>query len=88
MKWKISYSKEAEKFINEQDIKAKVRNALKKFLQRLKGKHVNIDIRKLVGNWEGYYRIRVGKIRIIFAISKESKVIFVEKVDHRGGVYK
>ena len=49
---------------------------------------VNIDIRKLVGTWEGYYRIRVSKIRIIFAISKESKEIFVEKVDHRGGVYK
>ena len=33
MKWKIRYSKEAEKFINEQDIRDKVRNALRKFLQ-------------------------------------------------------
>jgi len=36
MKWKIRYSKEAEKFINEQDIRDKVRNALRKFLQKVK----------------------------------------------------
>ena len=54
----------------------------------MKGKDVNIDLKKLVGNWEGYYRIRIGKMRIIFDMSKEGKEIFVEKVDHRGDVYK
>lgn len=34
MKWKVRYSKEAEKFINKQDIRDKVRNAIRKFLQR------------------------------------------------------
>jgi len=41
-----------------------------------------------VGKWKGYYRIRIGKIRVIFDISKESREIFVEKVDYRGRVYK
>ena len=36
MKWKVKYSKEAEKFINKQDIRDKVRNAIRKFLQRMK----------------------------------------------------
>jgi mRNA interferase RelE/StbE len=88
MKWKIGYSREAEKFINKQDIREKVKNALKKFLQAMKGESVNLDLTKLSGDWKGYYRIRIGKIRIIFDISKESREIFVEKVDHRGDVYK
>jgi mRNA interferase RelE/StbE len=65
-----------------------VRNALKKFLQAMKGESVNLDLTKLLGNWKGYYRIRIGKIRIIFDISKVSREIFVEEVDHRGDVYK
>ncbi len=65
-----------------------MRNALKKFLQAMKGESVNLDLTKLLGNWKGYYRIRIGKIRIIFDISKVSREIFVEEVDHRGDVYK
>jgi len=49
----------------------------------MKGKNVNIDLKKLVGKWKGYYRIRIGKIRVIFDISKESREIFVEKVDEQ-----
>jgi len=37
MKWKIRYSKEAENFINKQGIRENVRNALIKFLQKMKG---------------------------------------------------
>ena len=88
MKWKIEYSKEAKKFIDEQNIWDGVRSGMRKFLQRMKGKNVNIDLKKLVGNWKGYYRIRIGKIRVIFDVSKESREIFVEKVDYRGKVYK
>jgi mRNA interferase RelE/StbE len=88
MKWKVRYSKEAEKFINEQDIRDKVRNAIRKFLQKMKGEDINIDLKKLMGHWEGYYRIRIGKIRIIFDISKKTKEIFIEKVDYRGDIYK
>ena len=88
MKWKIRYSKEAENFIKKQGIRENVRNALIKFFQKMKGESVNIDLKKLLGDWEGYYRIRVGKVRIIFKIDKENKEIFVERVDHRGNVYK
>jgi len=88
MKWKVEYSKEAKKFIDEQNIGREVRSGIRKFLQRIKGKDVNINLKKLVGNWKGYYRIRIGKIRVIFDVSKENREIFVEKVDHRGKVYK
>ena len=88
MKWKVEYSKEAKKFINDQNIWSEVRSGMRKFLQKMKGKNVNIDLKKLVGKWKGYYRIRIGKIRVIFDVSKESREIFVEKVDYRGRVYK
>jgi len=54
MKWEIEYSKEAKKFIDEQNIWDGVRSGIRKFLQRMKGKNVNIDLKKLVGNWKGY----------------------------------
>lgn len=55
---------------------------------RMRGKNINIDIKKLSGEWEGYYRLRKGKIRIIFEINKTQRILFIEKVDFRGDVYK
>jgi mRNA-degrading endonuclease RelE of RelBE toxin-antitoxin system len=45
----------------------------------MKGGSVNIDLKKLVGDWEGYYRLRKGKLRIIFELNKNERVLFVEK---------
>lgn len=88
MKWRIDYSRDAEKFIQKQDIHSEVKEELEKFLIKIHGGNVNIDLKKLVGNWEGYYRLRKGKLRIIFEVNKIDKVIFVEKIDFRGDVYK
>ena len=88
MKWRIDYSKEAEKFIEKENIHAEVREELKKFLIKIKGGNVNIDLKKLVGDWEGYYRLRKGKLRIIFQVNKSERVLFVERIDFRGDVYK
>ncbi len=37
MKWKVGYSKEAKKFIDEQNIWREVRSGIRKFLQGMKG---------------------------------------------------
>lgn len=88
MKWTIEYSRDAEKFIDKQDVHIEVREELKKFLIKIKGANVNIDLKKLVGDWEGYYRLRKGRLRIIFEMNKNEKLLFVEKIDFRGDVYK
>ena len=88
MTWRIDYSKDAHKFIQKNKIGDDVSTQLKKFLLRLKGIDVNIDLKKLSGDWDGYYRIRKGDIRIIFAVNKQEKALYVEKVDLRGRVYK
>lgn len=88
MKWSIEYSRDAERFIEKQNIRIVVREELRKFLIKMKGGNVNIDLKKLTGDWTGYYRLRKGKLRIIFEVNKIEKNLFVEKIDFRGDVYK
>ncbi len=88
MKWRIDYSRNADKFIQKHNVRLEVREEIKKFLMKMKGENVNIDIRKLSGEWKGYYRLRKRKLRIIFEASKSERFLFVEKIDFRGDVYK
>jgi mRNA interferase RelE/StbE len=88
MKWTIHYSKEAKKFMEEHNIVYELREELKNFLRKLRGEKINVDVKKLKGNWEGYYRLRKGKVRIIFEVNKDDKSIYVERIDFRGEVYK
>lgn len=37
---------------------------------------------------EGYYRLRVGDYRIIYAIDDPARIVFIAKVGHRGDVYR
>lgn len=88
MKWEIEYSKRADNFIEEHGIKDIVRKSIKNFILKITGLNINIDVKKLKGEWAGFYRIRKGKIRIILKPSIESRAIFVDIVDFRGNIYK
>ena len=44
------------------------------------------DIKALSGDWDGYYRLRVGDFRVIFTIASEGIVIL--RVRHRSEVYR
>ena len=88
MTWQIEYSKRADDFIEEHGIKDVARESIKNFVLKITGSNINIDVKKLKGEWAGFYRIRKGKIRIILKPSIESKSIFVDIVDFRGNVYK
>ncbi|KHE93942.1 MAG: hypothetical protein K8F52_10055 [Candidatus Scalindua rubra] len=58
MKWRIDYSRNADKFAKKRNVRIEVREEIKKFLIKMKGQNVNIDLSKLSGEWQGYYRIR------------------------------
>lgn len=47
-----------------------------------------LDIKKMKGEWEGFYRLRFGKIRVIFTVSFDSADIEIYTIGARGGVYK
>lgn len=48
---------------------------------------MNLDIKKLKGNWQGFFRIRVGQSRIIFTVSIEEELIYVYDICVRGDAY-
>lgn len=74
----INYSKQAIKFLSKQDKSTRIRifEAINKLPQG--------DVKKLHGQ-EGY-RLRVGDYRVIF--DKNGNVLYIEKIDSRGQVYK
>ena len=88
MSWRIAFSKDAVHFLEENDLKAVVTDKVKAALKKFNGEEVNLDIKKLGGDWEGFYRIRTGKIRILLEFRFDRSLVFVERIDWRGNVYK
>lgn len=78
MQMKISYSKQAAKFLMKPP--AQVQRRIITAIQSLPAG----DVKKLKGVES--YRLRVGSFRIIF--NKEGEVILIGKIDNRGEVYK
>lgn len=89
MNWQISFSDWAEKFLTQNRISRESIYELLSFsLKKFQGEKINIDIKKMKGEWEGFYRIRKGKIRIIAEFDFDDATIFIEVIDWRGGAYK
>jgi len=89
MTWSIKYSKDADKFLQKQpQIKDKIIGEIKKFILKLNGETVSIDFKKLSGEWADYYRIRKGRVRIVFQINDNENIILIFNIDFRGNVYK
>lgn len=90
MTWNISFSGEAISFLrkarrlSEGDVAELIRKAIRMF----SGERINVDVKKLRGEWAGFYRIRKGKLRIIAAFDFERRSILVDRVDWRGGAYR
>ena len=89
----IKLSKSAQKFLQKLDpdlrnnVIAKI-SILKNCLEAQKVYPPDeLDIKKLKGELKGFSRIRVGKIRVIFQIRKETDEIFVYDVSFRGNIY-
>lgn len=74
----IYYSKQAEKFLKKQDVPT--RNRIRTAIHNLPSG----DVKKLQ-NRNGY-RLRVGSYRIIF--DKDGNVLYIERIDNRGQIYK
>ena len=45
------------------------------------------DIRRLLGELKGKYRLRVGEYRIVFRVEEEEKVVILEDIKLRRRVY-
>ena len=83
MTWKVKYRKQAFSFLKENHLFEIVRDKIVSYIRGEK-----VDIKKLRGNWNGFLRLRIGKIRVIFKLDIENKVVEIYKAGMRGEVYK
>jgi mRNA-degrading endonuclease RelE of RelBE toxin-antitoxin system len=89
MKWIVDFSDDSLKFLKKNKISEDyIIEKIELTLKRLKGEDVNVDIKKLKGKWEGFFRIRFGKLRIIAEFQFQDNRVYVERIDWRGNVYK
>jgi mRNA interferase RelE/StbE len=47
-----------------------------------------LDIKSMEGEWQGFLRMRVGKIRVIFSVDIEQDEIQIYEIAFRGSIYK
>lgn len=86
--YEIQYTKKAEKFFKKHE---KVREQYELSIQRLiTDDHLEeIDVKKISGKMNEYFRIRLGNYRVIYAvINKRIVVINTLLAGARGDVYK
>jgi mRNA-degrading endonuclease RelE of RelBE toxin-antitoxin system len=87
-KYTIEITKKADKALKSDEDFHQFKDSLKKLIDYLEDpKSVSKpDIKKLKGRFNGSFRLRTGKYRIVFRISDNS--IFVIDIQPRGQVYK
>jgi mRNA interferase RelE/StbE len=88
IEYEIQYTKKAEKFFKKHE---KVREQYELSIQRLitDDHPEEIDVKKISGKMNEYFRIRLGNYRVIYAvINKRIVVINTLLAGERGDVYK
>ena len=89
---RIKFSKNAIKFLNslplteQERIRDKLKILTNAITESASIPFQELDIKNLKGEWKGYQRMRVGKMRIIFCISVEELLVY--EIDFRGNIYK
>jgi len=83
MIWSIGFSNEAISFLKRERRLSEndVIELIQKVVRLFDGERINIDVKKLKGEWVGFHRIRKGRIRIVAAFDFEDRSVLVERVD-------
>ena len=91
---RIKFSKQAFKSLGKLTEKQKesIRLKLKALLISIKEYGIipfkELQIKKMRGKWEGFMRMKIGKLRVIFKIKREKDILFIYIIDFRGSSYK
>ncbi len=85
--FKIIVHKRALKYLNKLTSFRKAK--IKKLLTELINNPIQReDVKPMLGEWKGYYRIKIGDIRLILWVDQVKKIIYVDHIGPRGDVYK
>jgi len=88
MTWKIEVSGHFEKYYNK--LASKEKSRIKSKLNELKEMEnplIHKDVRALTGELKGFYRMRIGELRIIFSLVDDTKTIAVVNLFPRSKGY-
>jgi len=44
-------------------------------------------IKAMMGEWQGYFRLRIGDTRVIFEADSKEQIIYIEHIGPRGDIY-
>ena len=65
------------------------KSRIKQLLKQLKTEpFLHPQVKQMVGDWAGYYRIRLGDIRVIFWYEEDTDTVYVDYIGARGDIYK
>lgn len=90
----VKFRKKAIKFLEKASPEevAKIQKQLKKLFTAVEEQGIipfsDFDIKKLKGEWEGFYRLRIGKVRVVFAVNFDSLDVEIYSIGSRGDIYK
>ncbi|MDD3324517.1 MAG: type II toxin-antitoxin system RelE/ParE family toxin [Sulfurospirillaceae bacterium] len=95
MKWKLKFAQSVKqdlKKINPVDTEM-IFKSLEQFEQNFDEAYEkelisSSKIKKLKGEWEGFFRLRLRSYRVIYEKIGDEVIILVVRVAHRQGVYK
>ena len=88
IRWCIVYTKAADKFFHlHEDVREEYESAVRELLV---GDHPErVDVKRIKGNRNDYYRIRTGKWRVIYTIAGGQIVVVTALLaGSRGDIYK
>ncbi|SDG21016.1 type II toxin-antitoxin system RelE family toxin [Desulfosporosinus hippei] len=83
--YELIYRKDAVKFLAKQEVSIQIRIA--KGLAGLISIPPTGDIKHIKGQ-QSLYRLRIGAFRILFEVNHSEKIVYVQAIDSRGGIYK
>ena len=84
-KWKVVFTKDAEKNFLELDKGISVR--VRKKLEWLEGNFDQIVPLPLEREWIGFFKLKIGDYRVIYKIFWDEHLLMVSCVGHRSEVY-
>ena len=85
--YRIKFAKKAAKFYKRID--AVTVKRINRILKRSEENPFSLpNTKQLQGELSGSYRIRMGNIRIIYSVNDTDKIVYIEVIGFRGGVYK
>lgn len=86
LKWSLDFTPEAKNDLNKLDKKFRERIINK--LDWLQANFNNVVPSALGGDWQRYFKLRVGDWRVIYKVNWNRNLIIVYVIDRRDKIYK